>query len=87
MSEKKVLKRAVKEVWDRLKRLRQERAKLYAAGEITASAELLVQCADELKQLAQHLSSLSAMPPADPQAAPAKRRRKSPSKPEKRDTE
>lgn len=70
-----------------MKLLRQERAKLYAAGEITASAELLVQYADELKQLARQLSSLSAMPPADAAIAPAKPRRKSPSKAEKPDDE
>ena len=70
MSEKKELKRAVKAVWGRVKDLRSERAKLYAADDIVASADALIQAGEDLKDLAKELGALSAMPPSpgDPPA-------------------
>lgn len=63
MSEKKILKRAVKAAWDRVKLLRAERGKLYASNDIMGSADSLGACANQLRELAKQLSSLSAMPP------------------------
>jgi hypothetical protein len=74
MSAKKELKRAVKAVWDEVKALRTERGKLYAPGDIVASADALAQNAAKLRDLSQKLSALNAMPPES--AAPKPRRRK-----------
>lgn len=63
MSEKKETKREVKAVWDRVKRLRAERAKVYAPAEIEASADQLIRSAEQLRDLAKQLSALNAMPP------------------------
>jgi hypothetical protein len=71
MSEKKEAKREVKGVWDRVKRLRAERAKIYAPAEIEASASELSRSAERLRELARQLSALNAMPPGDAPAEPA----------------
>ncbi len=63
MTEKKILKKSTKAVWQRLKALRADRAKLYSPSEINASADQLNQLADELRDLARKLSALNAMPP------------------------
>ena len=63
VSEKKVLKQATKAVWERVKALRAERAKLYSADEVAASAAALSKCTNELEQISSQLSALSAMPP------------------------
>ena len=72
MSEKKTLKRSVKAVWDEIKGLRSERAKLYAPSDILASADTLTERANELRRLANQLSTLSAMPVADAKPSVAK---------------
>lgn len=81
MTEKKILKKSIKAVWERLKALRADRAKLYNPSEITASADQLNRLADELRDLARKLSALNAMPPdAIPPAStkiPRARKRKS----------
>ena len=74
MSEKKAIKRSVRAVWDEVKLLRAERAKLYGANDLTASAEALAGHAAKLLELASQTSASSAMPPAE--ATPAKRKRK-----------
>ncbi len=61
MSEKKDLKRAAQDVWTRVKTLRSERAKLYSAADLEASAAGLAQLANELKLVAKQKSALSAM--------------------------
>lgn len=63
MSEKKDIKRAAQDVWGRVKALRAERAKSYAAADLEASGKELAALADELKRLAKQKSALSAMPP------------------------
>lgn len=62
MSEKKDLKRAAQDVWARVKTLRSERAKLYSAADLEASATELAQCAYDLKLIAKQKSALSPMP-------------------------
>jgi hypothetical protein len=60
MSEKKDLKRAAQDVWSRVKTLRSERAKLYSAADLEASAAALAQCATDLKLIAKQKSALAA---------------------------
>lgn len=75
MSEKKTLKREVKAVWDRVKRLRADRAKNYAPEDIAAAAEQLELSATRLRALAEQLSALKAMPPeARPKKSPKLKR-------------
>lgn len=81
MTEKKTLKRSVKAVWEKVKAVRTDRAKLYGPSDIVASADELVRHANELRDLAKQLSSLNAMPPdAIPAASKPRRARKSRSK-------
>ena len=61
--DKKTLKRSVKAVWEQLKAVGADRAKLYGPTDIAMSADQLVQLADELRDLAKQLSALNAMPP------------------------
>ena len=75
MSDKKELKRLVKAVWAEVKKLRTERAKLYAPDEIATSAEQLGTHSAALLDLATRMSALSAMPPTPDKIARAKRRR------------
>lgn len=78
MTEKKILKRSVKAVWEKVKAVRTDRAKLYGPSDIVASADQLVRLADELRDLAKQLSLLNAMPPdAIPVASKPRRARKS----------
>ena len=72
MSEKKAIKRSIRAVWDKVKLLRSERAKLYTPADINASAEVLAACAAELQDLAEQLSSLRAMPPVEPRTPPTR---------------
>lgn len=81
MTEKKTLKRSVKAVWEKVKAVRTDRAKLYGPSDIVASADQLVRHADELRDLAKQLSLLNAMPPdAMPAASKPRRARKIKSK-------
>ncbi len=80
MAQKKDIKRAARAVWDRVKALRDERAKLYPADELEASARDLAQCADDLNQVARERSLMSAMPPsADPQKSKTRKGKSPPS--------
>lgn len=63
MTDKKILKRSVKAVWEKVKAARADRAKLYSPADIAISADQLVELADELSDLAKQLSALNAMPP------------------------
>jgi len=72
MSEKKILKRSVKAVWDGVKQLRQERSKLYAPADIDGAADQLARHAEVLKQLGRELSALNAMPADDLERSPSK---------------
>ena len=74
MSEKKAIKRSVRAVWDEVKLLRAERAKLYGSEDLRAAAETLAGHAAKLLELANQASASSAMSPAD--VAPAKAKRK-----------
>ena len=78
MTEKKTLKRSVKAVWDHVKRLRAERAKLYAPADLETSADDLERRATQLRDLAKQLSVLNAMPPDAIPATPPKRKTKKP---------
>jgi hypothetical protein len=74
MSEKKSLKRAVKAVWDQVKSVRAERAKLYSAADVTESADQLAHQVEELRALATQLSALNPMPPGEPSRPKRKRK-------------
>ena len=76
MSEKKALKRDVKAVWDRVKRLRTDRAKDYAPEEIESSAEQLDLSAQQLRERAKQLSARNAMPPGARQEKPLRKKGK-----------
>jgi len=79
MSEKKILKREVKAVWDAVKELRAERGKQYAPSDVLDAAERMAAQAQKLEQLAGQLSALNAMPPdaVPPSTQPKARRSKS----------
>jgi hypothetical protein len=80
MSEKKAIKREVKSVWDQVKRLRADRAKMYAPAEIEASAAELSRSAELLRGLGKRLSALNAMPPGDAPLGPDDKPKKTPAK-------
>ncbi len=82
MSEKKILKRSVKAVWDGVKQLRQERSKLYAPADIDGAADQLAKHAEVLRQLGRELSALNAMPASalEPTQPKAKGKRKAAAK-------
>jgi hypothetical protein len=81
MSEKKDLKRAAQQVWDRVKVLRGERGKLYSADDLETSAAALAECASELKAVATRKSALSAMPAASGATVTAIKKSKKPTAP------
>jgi hypothetical protein len=76
MSDKKAIKRSIRAVWDKVKLLRFERSKLYAPGDINASAEVLAAAAAQLQDLAKQLSWLRAMAPVEPETPPGTRKAK-----------
>ena len=78
MTDKKTYKRSVKAVWDKVKAVRADRAKLYSPTDIATSADHLADLAEELRGLARQRSALNAMPPEALSAthSPSKRKRK-----------
>jgi len=78
MSEKKILKREVKAVWDAVKELRAERGKSYAPADVQDAAGQLAAHAEKLADLSGKLSALNAMPPdaLPPSTQPKARRSK-----------